>query len=266
MIDNKSEKNFRDNQINFGHLDKSLNLTSWLQTVYNPQNLKLLRYKKIAENFLQASDGELNVLEVGSGVGDFIVFCSSVFNSNNYFANDLSEKQLSGNINEVMVYFKVNVRPQLSFTPVENLDFQASFFDVVFVKASVHHFENPSLGFSQIYKVLKPGGKLVFFEDPVCLDIPLYRGYIKKNFCLKERSLGINENIYTIKDYFSFGRDFLNKKFYLDEELVGEFDKQQQNRRGLKKVFGYILRNNILLFNAYMIFYFKSPLIFVFTK
>lgn len=266
ICNNKTEKEFRDNQNNFGHLEKPSDLISWLKSTYCVHCLKQIRYKSIAEKFLDDSIPNKKVLEIGSGVGDFIVFCSSLFPKNIYFANDLSEQLLSGNIDKVLKYFEVDKKPELSFDPVENLNYPDNNFDLVFVKAAVHHFENPMLGLSEICRVLKPAGRLIFFEDPACLNIPIYRNLVKRFFCLNERKLGINENIYTVADYYNFGRNFSDKSFYLDEELVKEFNSQQKKRRGLKKKAGYFMIKYPNFFIAYMIWRFTSPLVFIFTK
>jgi ubiquinone/menaquinone biosynthesis C-methylase UbiE len=88
---------------------------------------------------------------------------------------------------------------------VENLTYPNETFDLIFIKAAVHHFEQPFIGLKEIYRVLKPGGKLVCFEEPICLNVPLYKTWKKNNNCIEERAMGINEHIYTISEYYSFG-------------------------------------------------------------
>ncbi|MHB0978194.1 MAG: class I SAM-dependent methyltransferase [Minisyncoccota bacterium] len=259
-----TEKEYRDRQTQFGHLHKSLTLEDWLDQTYNQDQIRKDRYFRVAEKFLD-TDETLNVLEIAAGVGDFVIFCEKNFPKHKYFAHELSEPQLKGNISKVAEYFGVSRIPELSFSPVENLDYDNSKFDLIFIKASVHHFEDPNKGFQEIYRVLRTGGRVVFFEDPVCLNIPIYKYFKKKFFSLEERTKGINEHIYSTDEYKLFGINFSKRYQYLDEELVDEFDRQQLQRNGLKKFLGNIIRNNSMLFFYFMVWRF-SPVIFVFEK
>jgi ubiquinone/menaquinone biosynthesis C-methylase UbiE len=263
-VNNQTEKEYRDNQTKFGHLDKGVDVTEWLKNEYYPDTIRERRYRAVAKKFL-GNKKNLKVLEIAAGVGDFVVYASKLFPEHAYFANELSRKQLEGNIQSVANHFGVTQLPQLSFGPVENLQYEDGFFDVVFIKAAVHHFENPSKGLNEIHRVLARGGVLVFFEEPVCLDIPIYKQWVQKNFSLSERALGINEHIYTKGEYFSFGKLFSKKTIYLDEELVREFDTQQSKRTGIRFLLGFLVRKVNFLFYLFMIWRF-SPIVFVFEK
>jgi len=264
QINNQTEKEYRDRQTNFGHMHKSLNLNGWLEQTYHKDVIRRNRYYKISEKFLGGNE-KLTTLELAAGVGDFVCFSMQSFPLHTYYANELSEIQLKGNICEVATFFGVAETPNLSFGPVESLSYSDNMFDVIFIKAAVHHFEDPHLGFREMYRILKPRGRVVFFEDPVCLDIPLYKDYIKNNFALAERAMGINEHIYTVSEYKSYGELFSKKDMYLDEELVAEFDRQQDHRTGIKKLVFSIVRKHGGLFHSYMVWRF-SPVVFVFTK
>lgn len=263
-IGNQSEREFRDKQTQFGHLHRGKDLRSWLNDTYRLDETRENRYHRVAQMHLDTSH-RLKVLEIAAGVGDFVMYCANLFPQHEYFANELSEPQLKGNINAVADYFGVEKIPELSFGPVEELGYEANSFDLIFIKAAVHHFENPKLGLENIHRILKPGGKLVFFEEPVCLDIPIYKYFVKKNFSLRERSLGINEHIYTLSDYYSFGEIFRKKIMHLDEVLVNEYDKQQEKRKGFKEILGKIVRKSPFLFRNFMIWRF-TPFVFIFEK
>jgi len=263
-VNYQTEREYRDKQNVFGHLHKSLTINDWLDQTYNQDLIRKNRYFRVAEKYLN-TEKFLDVLEIAAGVGDFVVFCDKNFPQHNYFAHELSEPQLKNNIYKVADYFGVSRIPKLSFGPVENLNYESNRFDLIYIKASVHHFENPFKGFEEINRVLKPGGRVVFFEDPVCLNIPIYKYFKKKFFSLEEREKGINEHIYSTDEYESFGISFSKKFKYLDEELVDEFDRQQQLRRGLKKFFGNFIRKSDSVFFNFMVWRF-SPVIFVFEK
>ena len=264
-VNNITEKEYRDQQTMFGHIGSAKDVIAWLRDTYSEGTLKEKRYRKVAYRFLDTAT-PYQVLEVAAGVGDFTMFCTKLFPQHSYTANELSQVQLATNISKVAEFFGVNKLPRMSFGPVESLDLSSTSFDVIFVKASLHHFEDPRKALTEFYRVLKPGGRVVFVEDPLCLDIPFYTTWRKNNNCKAERAMGINENIYTMKEYKSFGSNFDHIEHYLDEVLVAEFDQQQSARSGLKKIAGLLLRKFIPIFEMYMIWRFTSPVVFVFTK
>jgi len=265
VINNQTEKEFRDKQNTFGHLHNGADLEYWLKQTYYAGSIRELRYRTIVNDFLETGKHNLNVLEIAAGVGDFIAYCAKLHPLNNYYANELSENLLKNNIEKVSGFFGVEKLPKMFFGEVEKINQPDNFFDVIFIKASVHHFENPGKAFEEIHRILKPKGKVVFFEDPVCLNIPVYRYFVKKNFSLYERSLGINEHIYTVPEYFLFGKLFSNKDLVIDKILIKDFDEHQKIRKGIKKIIFSVIRGVDQLFFYYMVYRF-SPVIFVFTK
>lgn len=263
-VNKQTEKEYRDSQSTFGHIHQGLNLESWLALTYENDVIRRNRYHGVAEKFLNTTN-KLRVLEIAAGIGDFVMYCKKNFPLHEYSAHELSRFQLEGNITRVADYFGISEIPNLSFSPAEELSYEDADFDVVFIKAFVHHFEDPQKSFGEIHRVLKPGGRVVFFEDPVCLDIPLYKDYIKNNFSKAERLMGINEHIYTQSEYLLFGKKFSSVYSFLDKELVDEYARQQLKRSGLKALLGGMLMRHKKMFGLYMVWRF-SPLIFVFEK
>ena len=47
----------------------------------------------------------------------------------------------------------------------ENLPIESGYIDLAIAQSSLHEWENPELGFSEVFRVLKHGGKLIL-EDP----------------------------------------------------------------------------------------------------
>ena len=264
LINNQTEKEYRDKQTVFGHISTASNLKTWLKDNYWPDSVRERRYREVARMFLD-TDKKLKVLEIASGVGDFIIFCSKNFPQHEYVANELSEVQLGGNIKTVAEHFGVRKIPELSFGPVEKLAFKDNSFDLIYIKAAVHHFEDPVKGFKEIHRVLKSEGKVVFFEDPVCLDIPIYKKIKKDHFSLEERALGINEHLYTTSEYMSLGKIFSSQNKYIDNVLIDEYDRNHEKRVGFKKIVSSMVRQNSFLFELFMVWRF-SPIIFVFEK
>ena len=264
-VGNDSERVARDAQELFGHIDNPQTLGEFLKNTYSSGSTKYRRYVAVADSIFPAHNG--NVLELGGGVGDLSFFCMSRFPGNKYYISELSIKQLSEHASETATFFNVDAsKAELVAIEAEHIPFPDGHFNAVIIKASVHHFEDPVASFNQIYRVLKPGGVVVFIEDPICLDIPVYRTITKKNFSLEERKMGINEHIYTIKDYLGFAPAFADKKYEVDPILVEDVEKYQSKRSGLKKIFFDLIIGNRSLLQAYIIRRFGSPIIFTFTK
>ncbi|CEN33399.1 Demethylmenaquinone methyltransferase (fragment) [Capnocytophaga canimorsus] len=59
----------------------------------------------------------------------------------------------------------------------ENLPFDDDTFDAVTVAFGVRNFENLEKGLSEIYRVMRPGGKLVVLETSVPEKFPFRQGY-----------------------------------------------------------------------------------------
>lgn len=86
---------------------------------------------------------------------------------------------------------------------MSSLPFKDSSFDVVFCSLSLHHSLNLKNALCEIYRVLKPGGKLGLFSEPV-LGILFF--WQKAFFGIKARKLGICERIYTLSEWLKFLR------------------------------------------------------------
>ncbi len=89
----------------------------------------------------------------------------------------------------------------------ENLPFLPAKFDFVFCCGVLHHSADMSLLMKNIYKVLKPGGKLVAIYEP-CISVYDDEMTILKRDAADELEAGINERRPTILDYFKVLRIF----------------------------------------------------------
>ena len=99
------------------------------------------------------------ILECGCGIGDFTLNLSSALDENIFiYALDIAESQIKiakNNIKKPNVNFLVG--------SITNLIFEDCFFDAVIGNAILHHLDIESV-LKEIKRVLKPGGKLLFFE------------------------------------------------------------------------------------------------------
>ena len=100
------------------------------------------------------------VLDFGCGDGATEVFIQKYFPAMMVEGIDVSEKS-------IQEASKKNI-PRTSFTHYNGhtIPFEDACFDIVFVAAVFHHvrFEHHAQMINEIYRVLKPGGRLYFFE------------------------------------------------------------------------------------------------------
>jgi SAM-dependent methyltransferase len=125
--------------------------------------------------------GGRRMLEYGCGLGEISVLLAK---SGAYVSTfDLSPKSVltcrqRAKINHVDQHIR------LSVAAGENLPYADESFDVVFGKAILHHLD-ADLGWTEISRVLKPGGKAVFVEpmgmNPVLNFVRDHVPYPKKN-------------------------------------------------------------------------------------
>jgi ubiquinone/menaquinone biosynthesis C-methylase UbiE len=115
---------------------------------------------KAIEDFLELKKGD-NVLELGVGTGihaDHLL--NSVKGEIQYFGIDLSDDMLKKAKERLSKYKNI----KLLNMEGEDLKFKDNSFDKVFISGSLHHFENPAKGISEIIRVLKNKGKFCIME------------------------------------------------------------------------------------------------------
>lgn len=99
------------------------------------------------------------VLDVATGTGDFAIAIAKKLPAESGIVGvDLSEQMLE------VGRQKVSGNIVLQQGDVECLDFEEDSFDRVSVAFGVRNFEHLEQGLSEMYRVLRPGGKLVILE------------------------------------------------------------------------------------------------------
>jgi ubiquinone/menaquinone biosynthesis C-methylase UbiE len=101
-------------------------------------------------------------LELGGGNGRFAIKLMK----EGYFVieSDIAE----GSVNKVkQIAEKNNIKNGIyAIIDAENLPFKNESVDAIFLVASLHHLPNPSIAISEIFRVLKKGGKLLILREP----------------------------------------------------------------------------------------------------
>ena len=122
-----------------------------------------------------------NLLDVATGTGDFAITSYKILNPVKITGIDISEGMLDlgrKKIEKLGLQDKI----QLLKGDSEAILFADNSFDAITVAFGVRNFENLEKGLSEIYRVLKPGGKLIvleFSKPSLPVIKSLYKFYMK---------------------------------------------------------------------------------------
>ncbi len=119
------------------------------------------QWRKIAIRQLQSSRPKL-ILDVATGTGDFAVAALKL-NPDKVIGIDISEGMLEVGRKKILKRgFQTKI--ELRSGDSEKLPFEENKFDAIIVGFGVRNFENLEKGLSEMFRVLKPGGKVVVLE------------------------------------------------------------------------------------------------------
>lgn len=115
------------------------------------------------------------ILDVATGTGDLAIALTEIKGAK-ITGLDISEGMLSVGKEKVV---KKNLSDRIEFIhgDSEKLPFEDAHFEAVTVSFGVRNFENLEKGLSEIYRVLKPNGRLVILETSVPEKFPFRQGY-----------------------------------------------------------------------------------------
>lgn len=118
-------------------------------------------WRKKAVSYLKDDKPKL-VLDVATGTADLAIECLTL-NPEKVIGVDLSDGMLDMGRKKLLER-KLDGKIELRKGDSEKLLFEDNYFDACTVGFGVRNFENLDLGLSEIYRVLKPGAKLVVLE------------------------------------------------------------------------------------------------------
>ncbi len=120
-----------------------------------------IRWRKKAVKLLAAGNPKL-ILDVATGTGDFALETLRL-NPDKVIGVDISEGMLEVG-RKKMRDRGYDSKIELMSGDSENLPFEDNKFDAVIVAFGVRNFENLEKGLAEMYRVLKPGGRMVVLE------------------------------------------------------------------------------------------------------
>ena len=104
-----------------------------------------------------------DALEIGAGTGYFSLNLASQGLIRNLTATDISPGMLKSLASTAK---DLGIKVRTVVTDAENLPFPDESFDVVLGHAVLHHIPDLDKAFSEFFRVLKPGGMIVFCGEP----------------------------------------------------------------------------------------------------
>ena len=135
-------------------------------------------YREIAGH-LKLQAGE-RVLDIGTGTGLQLRAINQLQPSADLYGLDLSKPAIDL-AKDVLIDLKADLRQG----SIRSTSYQDNFFDVITCNASMSYWENPGECFNEIFRILKPGGRVFLFEPHREIDIGAALDQIRVNLADK---------------------------------------------------------------------------------
>ncbi|WP_375579136.1 bifunctional demethylmenaquinone methyltransferase/2-methoxy-6-polyprenyl-1,4-benzoquinol methylase UbiE [Marivirga tractuosa] len=120
-----------------------------------------IRWRKKAIKLLKEIQPK-QILDIATGTGDFAIEALKL-NPDHVTGVDISEGMLNVG-REKLKKRKLDDKITLTSGDSENLPFEDNKFDAIIVAFGVRNFENLEKGLAEMFRVLRPGGKVVVLE------------------------------------------------------------------------------------------------------
>lgn len=133
-----------------------------------------ITWRKKAIKYLKNDHPKL-ILDIATGTGDFAIEALSL-NPDKIIGVDISEGMLEEG-RKKMIKKGLEDKIELQLGDSEGLLFEDNKFDAVIVSFGVRNFENLEKGLADMYRVLKPGGKVVILEFSKPTKAPMKQAY-----------------------------------------------------------------------------------------
>jgi len=120
------------------------------------------RWRRIAIQSLKA-DAPKTLLDIATGTGDFAIEAWKILKPELIVGADLSEGMMRV-AEEKVKKAGIEAHFRFEYQDCTALTYKDDTFDAVTVAFGVRNFENIAKGIAEMYRVLKPGGKMVIIE------------------------------------------------------------------------------------------------------
>lgn len=143
----------------------------WHESVHGKEDPSIIKLEEWHKNVLQflSSAKELRILEVGCGVGDFSLYLSQ--QGADVTAVDFSSQAIELAIRKAKAQ---NREVDFRVADAQNLPFENDSFDLIVSCECLEHIPAPQLALNEMYRVLKPSGRLILTTENYSNAILLY--------------------------------------------------------------------------------------------
>jgi ubiquinone/menaquinone biosynthesis C-methylase UbiE len=121
-------------------------------------------YAEIAQSLPKIEIGR--ILDIGTGSGHQLRVIHEIYPTLELFGLDISEASI-----RVAYRTLEGTEVDLRVGSIESTTYTNDFFDIATCNASMSYWENPSVCFDEIFRILKPGGSAALFEPKKEMDI-----------------------------------------------------------------------------------------------
>ena len=115
------------------------------------------------------------ILDIATGTGDLAIALKKT-KAEEIIGLDISPGMLAVGKDKVKA-LKLDTTIAMVIGDSEQLNYDDNYFDVVTVAFGVRNFENLEKGLSELFRVLRPHGKLIILETSVPTKFPFKQGY-----------------------------------------------------------------------------------------
>lgn len=172
------------------------------------------KWRKKAIGMLKQGNPK-QILDIATGTGDFAIEALAA-NPDKVTGVDISRQMLEIG-KEKMKKKGIDNVIHLEYGDSENLPFESNSFDAITASFGVRNFENLEAGLSEMFRVLKPGGKLMIIEFSMPEKFPfkqIYKFYFMNILPIIGRMVSKDHRAYTYLpesvNAFPYGKKFTN--------------------------------------------------------
>jgi len=168
------------------------------------------------------------VLDIATGTADLAIEASKIANTQ-ITGIDISEGMLTVGRKKIET-LNLQHRIALSLADSENLPFESQSFDAITCGFGVRNFEHLDLGLAEMYRVLKPGGRVLILEFSKPENFPikqLYNFYFSAILPFFGKIISKDNSAYTYLPEsvkaFPYGKEFIAKLTNCGFNLLKEY-------------------------------------------
>lgn len=196
--------------------------------IYKLSEARVFLYK--LEKYGQLLAGAQSILEIGAGQGWSAALLKNLYPRSRVVVSDISEEAIS-----LTKYwenlFCVQLDQKLACKSYE-LPFPDNSVDLVYCFQSAHHFTEQQKTLAEVWRVLKPGGYLLYLHEPSCRKFiyPLAHHRVNKKRPYVPEDVLVYTDVIQLAQQVGFAKTEL------------QFDPTLLNRGPIETLYFYILQ------------------------